>query len=233
MNRSVKVCWYCPTNLDINKFQDNTIWYCLLTSILGWPSRVSPWGQSILPNLRPILAIFGKCGAHFSVGKIIYWVSNFWAKLGQVEFAGWANLPTQFNLPDTYINYMIGYDTICILKMIGTSLKVHCLKSRVQILIPISFLGVFRSVSSLTVPGLQEFHFPHFSSNFLHFFLFFLKFSSFLSSFWPSGWATRPPGKALATQMGVLCIITHHTQAMVMCHSETLHLIYSVFIPRV
>ena len=36
------------------------------------------------------------------------------------------------------------------------------------------------------------------SSNFHHFFfLFFLKLCSFLSSFWLSGWATRPPGKAL------------------------------------
>ena len=41
------------------------------------------------------------------------------------------------------------------------------------------------------VPGGQEFHFPHFSSNFHHFFLFFLKFSTFLSSFWPSGGGGR------------------------------------------
>ena len=43
-----------------------------------------------------------------------------------------------------------------------------------------------RAVASLTVPGGQEFHFPHFSSNFDKFFLFFLKLFSFPSSFWPS-----------------------------------------------
>ena len=40
------------------------------------------------------------------------------------------------------------------------------------------------------------------SSNFDQFFLFFLKLFLFSSSFWPSGWATRPPGKALATPLG-------------------------------
>ena len=54
-----------------------------------------------------------------------------------------------------------------------------------------------RAVASLTVPGGQEFLFPHFSSNFDQFSLSFLNFYAFSSSFWPSGWATRPPGKAL------------------------------------
>ena len=40
-----------------------------------------------------------------------------------------------------------------------------------------------------------------FSSNFDQFFLFLLKLYLFSSSFWPSGWATRPPGKALATPL--------------------------------
>ena len=43
-----------------------------------------------------------------------------------------------------------------------------------------------RGVASITVPGGQEFHFLHFSSNLNHFFLFF-PFLLFLSSFWPSG----------------------------------------------
>ena len=47
-----------------------------------------------------------------------------------------------------------------------------------------------RAVASLTVPGRQEFHFPHFSSNRDQFFLFFLKLCSFSSSLKPSGWAT-------------------------------------------
>ena len=53
----------------------------------------------------------------------------------------------------------------------------------------------------LTVPGGQEFHFPHFSSNFDKIFVFFLKLYLFSSSFWPSGWTSRPPGKALVTPL--------------------------------
>ena len=56
-----------------------------------------------------------------------------------------------------------------------------------------------RAVVSLTIPRGQDFHFLHFSSNFDQFLLYFLKFCSFSSSFWLSGWANRPPGKALAT----------------------------------
>ena len=40
-----------------------------------------------------------------------------------------------------------------------------------------------------------------FPSNFDQFILFFLKLYSFSSSFWFSGWAARPPGKALATPL--------------------------------
>ena len=58
-----------------------------------------------------------------------------------------------------------------------------------------------RVVASLTVPGGQEFHFPDFSLNLDQFILFFLKLYSFSSSFWFSGWAARPPGKALATPL--------------------------------
>ena len=43
--------------------------------------------------------------------------------------------------------------------------------------------------------------FLSFSSNFDQFFLDFLKLNLFSSSFWPSGWASRPPGKALATPL--------------------------------
>ena len=52
-----------------------------------------------------------------------------------------------------------------------------------------------RAVASLTVPGGQEFHFPHFSPNFDHFFLFFLKLFPFSSSFWLSGWGLAHPGR--------------------------------------
>ena len=58
-----------------------------------------------------------------------------------------------------------------------------------------------RAVASLTVPGGQSSTFLIFSSNFDKFFLFFLKLYLFSSSYWLSGWASRPPGKALATQL--------------------------------
>ena len=61
-----------------------------------------------------------------------------------------------------------------------------------------------RGVASLTVPAGQEFHFPHFSSNFHNFFIF-LKLFSFLSSFWPSGMGKLPtregPGYATSESM--------------------------------
>ena len=60
---------------------------------------------------------------------------------------------------------------------------------------------VNRAVASLTVPGGQEFHFPHFTSKLDKFFLFFLKLYFFPFSFWASRWASRPPGKALATPL--------------------------------
>ena len=56
-----------------------------------------------------------------------------------------------------------------------------------------------RTVASLTVPGGQEFTFLNLSSNFDKFLLSFLIFFSCSSSFWLSGWAGCPPGKALAT----------------------------------
>ena len=67
-----------------------------------------------------------------------------------------------------------------------------------------------RAVASLTVPGGQEFHFPHFSSNFDQLFLFFLNHYLFFSSFWPSGWATRPPKKALATPLAYLMLVPEY-----------------------
>ena len=53
---------------------------------------------------------------------------------------------------------------------------------------PLTF-GRWRTVACLTVTDWQEFHFPHFPSNFHHFFLFSLKFFSFSSSLWLSRWA--------------------------------------------
>ena len=60
-----------------------------------------------------------------------------------------------------------------------------------------------RAVASPSLPGGQDKTFPQLQCFliFLYFLSFFLKFSSFSSSFWSSGWATRPPGKALATPL--------------------------------
>ena len=68
----------------------------------------------------------------------------------------------------------------------------------------------FRGVASLTVPGGQEFHFPHFASNFYWLFLSFLKFSS---SFWPPRVGDSPTreGPGYATDV-VLNMDTHKTQ---------------------
>ena len=55
------------------------------------------------------------------------------------------------------------------------------------------------------------------------FFLFFFKLCSFSSSFWPSGWATRPPGKALATRKLVIncfagrTMVTHFNVSSRIC----------------
>ena len=48
--------------------------------ILGW---------SGLPEFTSKLLSFNKANAHFSVGKMIYWVVVLGN--GQVEFTGWAN----------------------------------------------------------------------------------------------------------------------------------------------
>ena len=60
---------------------------------------------------------------------------------------------------------------------------------------------ICRAVTSLAVLGGQESTFLMFSSNFEQFFLLFLKLYLFSSPFWPSGWASRPPGKALTTPL--------------------------------
>ena len=58
-----------------------------------------------------------------------------------------------------------------------------------------------RAVASFTVRVGKSSTFHIFSSNLDQVFLLFLKLFLFSSSFWPSGWASRPPGKALATPL--------------------------------
>ena len=55
-----------------------------------------------------------------------------------------------------------------------------------------------------------------FSSNFDQFILFFLKLYSFSSSFWFSGWAARPPGKALGTPL-LLFAAWKETETIIAC----------------
>ena len=61
-----------------------------------------------------------------------------------------------------------------------------------------SILLSCRGLASLTVLGKQEFHFPHFSSNFHHLFLFSSNFPHFCPCFGPPGGRVTHPGKALA-----------------------------------
>ena len=107
MNRSFKVCLYCPTNLDIDKFQDSTeilpTWGCLSVVFpLGLVNLKNKTKQNKNKNktkqnkkaeknkhknkqtnkkLLSKLPIFNHCDAHYFVGKIIYWAGNFgqWA----------------------------------------------------------------------------------------------------------------------------------------------------------
>ena len=49
----------------------------------------------------------------------------------------------------------------------------HCIGSDVHNLVSMRILNIkhlARGIASLTVPGVQKFHFPRFSSNFQHFF---------------------------------------------------------------
>ena len=78
-------------------------------------------------------------------------------------------------------------------------IETHCEEESLKLVLFQSIFCLFffikiRAVASLTVPGGQDFHFPHFSSNCNQCFLFFLKPCSFSSSFWPSGWTTCPLG---------------------------------------
>ena len=57
-----------------------------------------------------------------------------------------------------------------------------------------------RAVASLTVPGWQEFHFPHFVLKFDKFFFFPLKFDLFSPHFVGDS-PTQEPGKALAASL--------------------------------
>ena len=63
---------------------------------------------------------------------------------------------------------------------------------------------MLRAVASLSLPGGQDKNVSSIFLIFLYFPSFFLDFSSFSSSFWTSGWATRPPRKALATPLMML-----------------------------
>ena len=58
-----------------------------------------------------------------------------------------------------------------------------------------------RAVASLSPLDGQDGNISSIFPLYLYFLSFFLKFSQFSSSFWSSGWATRPPGKVLATPL--------------------------------
>ena len=91
-----------------------------------------------------------------------------------------------------------------------------------------------RPVASLTVPGGQSSTFVIFSSNFDQFFLFFLKVNLFSSSFWLFGWASRQPGKALATPLVHLQLLKRNQIlcCVWLCHVTWLIVSFSILSMR-
>ena len=100
MNRSVKVCWYCPTNLDSDQFQGSTITYCLLSPILGvlewdFPCGVSQFWKTLglnclfLINLVPIC-----CGQDNLLGGQFWAMGRLNLLGGQINLLG-GQMPTQ------------------------------------------------------------------------------------------------------------------------------------------
>ena len=150
----------------------------------------------------------------FLWARIIYWVGNFGQWAGWIYWAG-GQMPTQLTcyLLSTSLSMGIG----------AGSFNTQPPKPHFHSIMTIHAVFRSRGVASLIVPGGQELYFPHFSSNFHHFFLFFLKFSLLLSSFWCSRWATCPSRKALATPLFRRDFIVwcwgggRHTG---MCHSD-------------
>ena len=72
-----------------------------------------------------------------------------------------------------------------------------------------------RAAASLTVPGGQGFHFPHFFLTFRSIFLIFPQTLLIFSLIWPSGWASRPSGKALATPLNKTSFLFHRTYHLI------------------
>ena len=123
--------------------------------------------------------------------------------LTYLEYCGYQTMDTG---RVKHFKHFIRPDWICICLMtkdavIGNDLHDLGLAT-IWCLVGVINLVLSRAVASLTVLGGQEFHFPHFSSNFDQFFLFFLKLYLFSSSFWPSGWA-EGPGYATDTKLYV------------------------------
>ena len=90
MNGSFKVCWYCPTNLYIDKFQNDTevlFAYSGDTQVGCFPLGWVNFAKKKKKNLSKF-PISNNCGAHFSVGKKIYWVGNFGQWAGLIYWVG-------------------------------------------------------------------------------------------------------------------------------------------------
>ena len=84
MNRSFEVCWYCPTNLDIDKFQESTEVLSIM-GVLEWgfPLRVSQLCKNIagLNCLLLIIVVPTFCGQDNLLG------GKFWA-MGRLNLLG-------------------------------------------------------------------------------------------------------------------------------------------------
>ena len=85
MNRSFEVCWYCPTNLVIDKFQESTEVLVIL-GVLEW--GFSFRGSQLCKNLGlKLLLISDNCGAPFFCGQDNLLGGQCWA-MGRLNLLG-------------------------------------------------------------------------------------------------------------------------------------------------
>ena len=112
MNESFKVCWYCPTNLDIDKCQDNTEVLPIL-GVLKWvfPFGVSQFCKNLsLNSLFLIIVVLFFCGQDNLLGGQFWAMDRFNLLGGQINLLG-GQMPTQLTcyLPPWYRTLHMNY----------------------------------------------------------------------------------------------------------------------------
>ena len=91
MNRSFKVCWYCPTNLDIDKFQESTeilpTWGCLsVVSSLGLVNFAKNFCLNCLFLIIVVRPLF--CGQNNLLGGHFWTMGRLHLLGGQINLLG-------------------------------------------------------------------------------------------------------------------------------------------------